>query len=312
MTAFELDAVIDGLARRQHGVFARRQVFAAGVTPRMIDRRLDNGRWLRLLPSVYALPSHPGTWKRAVMAAVLAETYAVADGRSAAVLQEVPDFRPGRPEIVVPADAHARSSTARVRRRSEIHSVVIDHIPVLDLCDTLHMLAGTVDRPKVEPALDHLLAHGRLTIEELQRRHLSLAGSRRPGLGHMRRLIEVRSVDGYEPPESELERHLYGILDRPGMPPHVRQPPLPWDADRRADAMVPSARLILEADGRAWHARMAAFADDRLRDRLATRYGFATLRFTHHELTTAPDWVAAEIVATVRSAPRQRGALTTV
>jgi len=304
VTAYELDHAIDTLARRQHGAFSRRQVLAAGGTPRMIERRVSNRRWLRLAPSVYALPSHPGTWHRAVMVAVLGEVDAVAGGRSAAVLQRVNGFRPGRPEIVVPSGAPAVSSIARVRRCSLVHRTVIDHIPVLDLCDTLYALSRSADQRKVEPAVDDLLASGRLRIDQLQRRHLEWIGSRRAGLELMRGIIDVRSVDGYEPPSSELERLLYEVLDRPGMPECVRQAAFPGAPVRRADAIIESCRLIIEADGRCWHARVAAFIEDRQRDRLALRHGYATLRFTYDELRHDPDGVFADILAVVAERSR--------
>ena len=45
----------------QHGVVSRAQVLAAGITPRMIDRRVRGGEWLRLHPGVYALAAVPTT-----------------------------------------------------------------------------------------------------------------------------------------------------------------------------------------------------------------------------------------------------------
>jgi len=156
----------------------------------------------------------------------------------------------------------------------------------------------------VEPAVDDLLASGRLRIDQLQRRHLEWIGSRRAGLELMRGIIEVRSVDGFEPPRSELERLLYEVLDRPGMPECVRQAAFPGAPVRRADAIIESCRLIIEADGRCWHARVAAFIEDRQRDRLALRHGYATLRFTYDELRHDPDGVFADILAVVAERSR--------
>jgi hypothetical protein len=295
VTAVAVDAAIDALARRQHGVFSRDQAISVGATTRMIDGRLANGRWLRLAPAVYGLPSHPGTWHRAVMAAVLGEPDAVAGGPTAAVLHRVHGFRPGRLHLVVPATARAWSASAVVHRCSDYQRAVIDHIPVLSLRDTVFAVAASLDEGRLGRAVDELLAEGRLSVAELQERHLELAASRRPGLPRMRSVIEARSDEGYQPPESVLEELLYRVLDGPGMPVYERQPPLPWDATRRADARLVGLPVLIEADGRRWHTRLADFDRDRLRDREAARHGFTTLRYTARDLTESPGRVGEEV-----------------
>ena len=216
------------------------------------------------------------------------------------MLHALINFRMGRPEIVVPAGAHARSGLAIVRRSSDHQRTVIDHIPVLTPTDTFFALAGTVPIDHLEVALDDVLAAGRLSIEQVQRRHLELIGSRRPGLADLGKLIEQRSVDGYEPPASVLERSLYRVMDRPGMPSYTRQASLPWAPDQRADALLDHAPVLIESDGRRWHTRVADFERDRMRDRLAAGHGYRTLRFTSAELESTPDLVAAEICAAAR------------
>jgi very-short-patch-repair endonuclease len=44
--------------------------------------------------------------------------------------------------------------------------------------------------------------------------------------------------------------------------------------------LLPEHRLIVEADGRRWHTRVADFDRDRWRDNEATANGYRTLRFT--------------------------------
>ena len=150
-------------------------------------------------------------------------------------------------------------------------------------------------------ALDDALAQGVLTVGELQGRYLDFAGSRRAGIGRMRALIDERSEEAFVPPESVLEGMLYAVLDQPGMPRYQRQAPLPWAPDRRADAALIDAPVLLEADGRPWHTRVADFERDRRRDRVAASHGHATLRFTHTDLTRPAEVTAAEILAVFRS-----------
>jgi very-short-patch-repair endonuclease len=129
----------------------------------------------------------------------------------------------------------------------------------------------------------------------VQQRYLDFVGSRRPGLQALGRLIDRCSESEPEVAESVLECRLYAVLGRPGMPAYRRQAPLPWAPERRADAVLVDAPVLIEADGRRWHSRRADFERDRRRDNLAVRHGFHTLRYTYSELTEGPDAVAAEV-----------------
>ncbi len=56
----------------------------------------------------------------------------------------------------------------------------------------------------------------------------------------------------------------------------------------RVDAVIPEWRLILEADGRAFHTKRADFERDRQRDNLAAAHGYRVMRFTYRALTKDP------------------------
>jgi len=297
MTAAELDHAIDVLARRQHGVFSWRQAAAAGATSRMAHTRVARGTWLRLAPAVYSLPSHPGTWHRALMAAVLGERTAVVGGRSAAALHGLSGFRPGHPEIVVPPGANGRSRLATVHRSAHHRSTIVERIPVLTVCETLFAVAGQIDSRALGLVLDDAVASKVVTIAQLQDRFLDLGASRRPGLGAMAGLLQARGAQGYVPPESVLEGSLYAILDRPGMPGYERQAVLPWAPGERVDARLLASPTLVEADGRRWHTRVADLARDHQRDRMAAAHGYQTLRFTYEEICGDPKGVAADILA---------------
>jgi very-short-patch-repair endonuclease len=101
---------------------------------------------------------------------------------------------------------------------------------------------------------------------------------------------------GHVPAASELERRLFSVCDLVGLQP-VRQFPLPG---RQAitgcvDAALVEAKLILEADGRRWHSRVADFRRDRERDKAAGRAGWHTMRFCHDELVEDPEGEAEGI-----------------
>jgi very-short-patch-repair endonuclease len=65
----------------------------------------------------------------------------------------------------------------------------------------------------------------------------------------------------------------------------------------RVDRLFRSPPLIVEGDGRLWHARLETMDRDRRRDRHALRLGFPTVRFGWHELTNLASEVAEELDA---------------
>jgi very-short-patch-repair endonuclease len=302
MTSVQADRAIDQTAAVQFGLVSHAQAIEAGVSDGGIARRLSSGAWLRLAPAVYALASHPATWQQGLMAAVLGECQAVISGPSAAALHGLRGFRPGPIQVVVPRGANHRSGLAVVRERSDFQATAVDGIPVLTVCDTLFSVAASAHASRVALAMDDALGDRVITVGDLQLRYEQLRGGRRPGMATMRRLIGLRSHQGFLPPASVLERMLYGVLDRAGMPAYIRQARVPWSPDQVVDAMLRDARLIIEADGRRWHTRMADFERDRRRDRVAAEHGYRTMRYTYADLGHDQDRVAAEVCAAARAA----------
>ena len=137
-------------------------------------------------------------------------------------------------------------------------------------------------------SLDASLLAGRLSVTELEGRVAAYEGTRRRGLPLLRALTLERSDKAWMPPESELERRLQLLMRRlPSGPTVLWQPPLPWrpTTRQRLDALLPDFGVILEADGRAWHARVRDFDADRWRDNEAIAHGLVPLRFTWAHLT---------------------------
>jgi very-short-patch-repair endonuclease len=64
-----------------------------------------------------------------------------------------------------------------------------------------------------------------------------------------------------------------------------------------ADLAYPDAKLLIEADGRRWHARVRDFERDRARDAETNRAGWVTQRFSYEQITTSPDEVVTTIAA---------------
>src|SRR6478609_5501142 len=109
MNRHEVMRELDLVVRRQHGVVHRGQAAAAGITPRMISRRLSSREWLELAPNVYALASYPSTWRRQYKAAELSVPRGTLGGYAAAKVLGWDDYKVAPPEVVVDHRCRHRS-----------------------------------------------------------------------------------------------------------------------------------------------------------------------------------------------------------
>jgi very-short-patch-repair endonuclease len=301
MTARDIDRAIEALARRQHGVFARRQALLLGASSSLIDRRVRAGTWLWLGAGIYALPGNPPTWRRQLKAAELSVPGAGVCGSAACALHRLTGFRPGRPEIVVPARSAGHNRLATVRRYTPDRLVIVDGIRVVTPAQALVDAAPRVASGRLARALDDLVVAEPAELDAVRARYLAALG--RPGLGDLRSLLDVRG-DGYVPTESELEVSLRGVVADARIPAVRWEAPPPWQpfaSKQRVDGVIDEWRLVLEGDGRRWHTRVADFERDHERDLVALRHGYVVARFTWAQLTQRPSWCAEVLVDTGRS-----------
>src|SRR3954451_2566191 len=81
------DGIVAAIAGRQHGVVARWQLLAAGISDDWIEQRLDKGLLIRVFPGVYRVGHAAPSVEPHYMAAVLAcGNNAVLAGPAAAFL----------------------------------------------------------------------------------------------------------------------------------------------------------------------------------------------------------------------------------
>src|SRR5436190_11930568 len=294
------DRAIERLARTQHEAFNRTQARALGFTDRMIQYRIDIGCWIQLAPGIYALASAPPTWKRQYKAAELTHPDAAIAALAAGKLHALEGFRTTGAEIVVPYTSKTRSPIAKVHRGHDVPVTVVDGIRVTTVAQTLLDCLRRVPLDKLERAMDASLLTGAVTVAELDERRRALDHARRPSISTWRALVDERLEEGWRPPESDLETALWNVLKRLPSEPHlVRQAVMPWwtRGEGRVDVLAPDWRLILEADGRRWHARVRDFDADRWRDNVASAHGYRVLRFTYTHLTKRPTEAASIVEA---------------
>lgn len=75
------DRNLDAYPARQYGVFSLAQARTAGITPGMLETRVNSGAWIRVAPSVHALTSSPPKWGRRMAAALLTRSGSIVAGK---------------------------------------------------------------------------------------------------------------------------------------------------------------------------------------------------------------------------------------
>ena len=299
---------IDRFAARQHGVFSGSQARAAGFNKYGVARKLASGDWLQLDCRVFAVASAAATWERQLWVALLSRPYAVVGGRAAAHLHGFPGFSRTQPVIVVPGSSNARSQIARVIRAEFFEELEVDRmrgLPVTSVAETVLFLVGDVPAVRFESLLDDLLLSGRLDLAAVTALLHREEGRRRRGVVRLRELVDDRDGDAPSQESSYLERMLERLLSKADLPQWSREHPFSIRGrPSRVDVFFPSWRLVVEADGRNWHGRMAAFEEDRHRDNQLALQGIQVIRFTYRMVESDP----RACLETIRGVGRVRSA----
>ena len=286
------DQPVIELARAQLGVFARFQLLAIGISTSLIDRRLASGRWTRLAPGVYGLPGHPDSWARRLWVAYLAAGIdAVVSHHAAAAVYRLRQFPQGLLTVTVPHPQHQRVAGVTVHQTRILlrhHWLNLYGRRTTTLARTLVDLAAEVSHRDLDLAYEDAILTDHLSHAQMSRCFMELMHPGRKGMVKLGSILDERGP-GFVAAASELERMLFETCARVDLEP-VRQFPLPGHQTVRGcvDGALVEAKLILEADGRRWHNRVAAQRHDKARDKAAGRVGWHTMRFCHEELAEDP------------------------
>ncbi|EYR61826.1 hypothetical protein N866_15780 [Actinotalea ferrariae CF5-4] len=279
------------VASRQDGVFTAAQAVRAGATAAQVRRRRAQGVWQPVLGAALVRRGVEPTPRRRVQAGGLTWPGSVTAYTSAAVFHGLP----------VPDDGLFH---AVVGRRPRHRPGMVPHQITLAPDDVVPVGAGAVTTV-LRTVLDCL---GRLGPEDAERlttwaatREILTAElleaaiverGRSWGTSALRHALDAVSHGAL----SAAERRLHVLLERAG----VRG----WEADvriddgaglvGRVDVLFPAARVVVEVDGYAYHAR-AAFQADRTKQNRLVAAGYTVLRFTWSDLTDRPDQVIRSI-----------------
>lgn len=304
-------------AAAQHGAFATSQF--ADLTDDYIQNRVRQGRWQRQRTGIFTIAGTPSTWERTLWITLLvAGDGSVIGRRSAARIDRLTPRFGDVFDIVQPESTTPRAkprSSRRTSRLLERHVTVVDGFPITTIERTLFDLAGLtsqqrrrrgwvyVPEARVERLVDDSLVRNRTTVPKLTQMFVDLAGRGRPGIGLMRRLLEVRS-DSFVPTASELEDLFMSFVDRYGLPRPKRRVDVGSTDERigEVDFLFERAKLVVELDGHAFHTQRMAQRNDRKRDLKVLRAGWKFLRLSWMDLREDSDEIAALLLDIVGSA----------
>ncbi len=290
------DAILAQVARRQHGVVARRQLEAKGLPGNSIDRWIREERLHRIFPGVYAVGHRAITVRGWWMAAVLASRDgAVLSHRSAAALWGIWGSGTGDVHVTVPRKTRSQRSIRRhfgVLPTDEV--TVRDGIPVTTAARAVLDLAGEKGEAAAETALremEYLAIYGPVSILALLDRH-----PRHPGAPALRACLRRLRDDPAGRVRSDLEELFLPFLDAHRLPRPRLNAWITLEEDRfQVDCHWTSARLIGELDGFKAHRTRRAFRKDRRRDRRLKARGFDVVRITEDQLEDEPLQLAADL-----------------
>lgn len=275
------------LARRQHGVVARRQLLALGFSAEAIRYRIKIGRLHRVRRGVYAVGreeiSAEGRWTAALL---VCGDGAFLTHRSAGALYGICAERPGRIEVGV-RDAHAhRFEDIRSRRRPTLAAAqvgLVRGVAVTSPVQTMLDLA-TVQGPRyLLRSINEADIRDVIDAERLRREI-----EERPGAAGVRPLRRLLDRDTFALSREELERLFLPLAREVGLPLPLTQVIV---NEYEVDFFWPELGLVVETDGWRYHRTPAAQSRDALRDQVHTASGLTPLRFSHHQVKYEPDHV---------------------
>jgi very-short-patch-repair endonuclease len=219
---------------------------------------------------------------------------------SAAQVFRFPGFDKNEVHVLVPKSLDHVCSIAQVhetRRFELVRPRIMWGIGVVAPADTLVHIAPDLGFKRLAWLTDELLFGKRFDLRALNNAFERLA----PGCHGLQGLRAVLHDHAPGEPvlESRLEKRFVEFVTAYRLPAFMRQVNIPGRDGRpaRVDFLWPDARLIVEVDGRRWHARFADLDRDHLRDLHALSLGYRTARITWTMLNEDPATLAEDLLA---------------
>ncbi|MGI5177082.1 hypothetical protein ACQEVZ_12195 [Dactylosporangium sp. CA-152071] len=275
----------------QHGLIARSQLTAAGVTRSQLRWRLHTGRWQRVLPNVFAVFSGELDHRQRCIAALLhGGPDALLTGAAALTAH---GFRN------VPRDPMLQVLVPPTRNTPSVGFVLVQHthrpdpftrrIGPLRVTSPERSVAEAArrcgDPRQVRAMVAEAVQDGRCTVEDLVR---ELAAAPRAGTALLRRAVDEMVAGIRSVAEGDARAHLARsrVLPRSLWNPRLTTPgggelPTP-------DGWIAEADLAVEVDSREYHLSPQDWERTMRRHRRLTEAGALVLHFSPRQIRESP------------------------
>ncbi len=277
-------AIAGAIAGGQHGRVTRRQLLAAGIDAKRIERWLGDGRLRAVHRGVYAVghvaPSMHGDYVACVFAGGAGAKLSCAP--AAHLFKLTRARRPPAPEITVPTLHHRRRPGIVIHRVKALHPYdTTEHegIPITSVPRVLLDLAPRLSPPGLARACHEAWVHHRTTPIHVEA--CIARNPNKPGIAKLRRAL------GSDITLSDLEDAFLALLAQHGLPRPRTNIGLAGD---KVDCHWPQLGLTIELLSYRFHASRRAFEDD-----VARRRRSSHVAYTYGDVFERPQATIADL-----------------
>ncbi|HKX73966.1 MAG TPA: hypothetical protein VJR05_01085 [Acidimicrobiia bacterium] len=305
----DYDEEIRRLAEEQSGVVARRQLVAAGLNARAINRR--RGMLEPVTDKVFRLVGAAPNEQQQLMTAVLhVGSDALISHDTAAAWWGIAGFRPSPIHITIERSHRFTDAWPIVHHATVVPPTerkVLKAVPVVSPALAVYQLAGVHARypEKVARALDNAWSLRLLDGSSVEDLIVRLGRSGRNGTTLMRALMKVRG-EGWVPPASNVESRFDEIMFKAGITSLRRQVDLGGETwTGRVDFKDRELPLVVEILSERYHTALTDQAQDRDRRLRLESLGLVVVEVWDFEIFYTP-WIVVlrikEAMETLRKA----------
>ena len=280
-------AALAALAARQQGSYHRDQAAACGIDRFALSRDVRSGRAVRAGPDVFRIAGAPDTFVGGLWVAHLSVPRSIVSVEAAAQVRGLEGMWRGR-RVVTTTHGDRRTvpgvTIHQTRDPWPIEHTLVDGLPVTTARRLLIDAAAVLTRARYVHLVQGAIISGQTSLDSVGALAATLwrPGKRRFGLV----TATLDDLGGEPESQSVLEARLHGLVSEAGLPPLRAQVPVPGRGGVRGcvDGEWSDALVIVEVDGRKWHARYAQMSLDRDRDGQAAEAGYLTHRIMREHL----------------------------